>query len=68
MSRESLLILLGILVALSPFLGIPLSLLAWILPVLGLVTLGIGISLRTERTRSARPTTSHEASPSLVSE
>lgn len=68
MSRESLLILLGILVALSPFLGIPLSLLAWILPVLGLVTLGIGISLRTERTRSADATTSHEASPSLVSE
>lgn len=68
MSRESLLILLGVLVALSPFLGIPLSLLAWILPVLGLVTLGIGVSLRAERTRGIRLNSSHETSTSLVSE
>ncbi len=68
MSRESMLILLGILVMLSPFLGLPLSLLAWLLPFLGLVTLGIGISLRTERTRSAKPAiSSHEVPPSLAS-
>ena len=68
MSRESMLILLGILVMLSPFLGLPLSLLAWLLPFLGFVTLGIGISLRTERKRSTSPVaSSHEVPPSLAS-
>ena len=67
MSRESMLILLGILVVLSPFLGLPLSMLAWLLPFLGLVILGIGISLRAERLGSGRKQTTHEVPPSLVS-
>ena len=64
MSRESTLILLGSIVLLSPFAGLPISLLSWLLPVLGLITLGIGISLRAER-RKAAP--SHEASLSTSS-
>ncbi|HEV7121512.1 MAG TPA: hypothetical protein VGN56_01645 [Candidatus Paceibacterota bacterium] len=44
MSRERLLMLLGILVLVSPFVGLPLSLLAWVLPVLGGLVLGIGAS------------------------
>lgn len=46
MTRESFLILLGVLVALSPFLGLPLTWLAVLLPLLGLITLGIGYTLR----------------------
>lgn len=36
--------LLGILVLVSPFVGLPLSLLTWVLPVLGGLTLGVGAS------------------------
>lgn len=51
MSRESALIILGILVAVSPFVGLPLSVLAWILPVLGILTAIIGLALRLRRQR-----------------
>ncbi|MDB5237327.1 MAG: hypothetical protein JWL88_429 [Parcubacteria group bacterium] len=44
MSRDRLLILIGTLVLVSPFVGLPLSILTWILPVLGGLVLGIGIS------------------------
>ncbi len=44
MSRERLLMLLGILVVLSPFVGLPLAILTWILPVLGASVLAIGAS------------------------
>lgn len=57
MSRSSLLILLGILVFLAPFSGLPMSLLIWILPVLGLSIGLIGVSLRPRpvaRTHDAR--------------
>jgi len=57
-----MLIILGVLVALAPFYGIPMSILAFILPVLGLVVAAIGISLRAGRPASARPAPpSHEA-------
>lgn len=50
--------LLGILVALSPFSGLPLAILSWILPVLGLAVLAIGITtesrnLKLQRARSS---------------
>ncbi|MDB5190408.1 MAG: hypothetical protein JWN49_734 [Parcubacteria group bacterium] len=47
MSRESILMILGILVAISPWSGLPLSILAWILPLLGLAITFIGFTLRT---------------------
>lgn len=44
MSRERLLMLLGILILVSPYVGLPLSILAWVLPLLGGIVLGIGAS------------------------
>ena len=41
-----MLMILGGVVILSPFLGLPLSILTWILPVLGLAILAIGFSYR----------------------
>ncbi len=67
MSRESVLSILGVLVLFSPFLGVPLSLLAWILPVLGALVFGIALSLRRDRIRKEqRHTDTHEASSSLA--
>ena len=41
-----MLMILGGIVLLSPFSGLPLSILTWILPVLGLAVLAIGFSYR----------------------
>jgi hypothetical protein len=62
MSRESLLIAIGIVVALSPFLGIPLWLLSIILPLLGLGVVAFAISMRTrtKRVRDLHPAPSYE--------
>jgi uncharacterized membrane protein len=49
MSRESLLVLLGVIIALSPYLGIPVVWLAVILPLLGVAIAVIGASLRARR-------------------
>ena len=54
MSREATLILVGILVAISPFSGLPRSWLAVILPFLGLVTIGIGYAMRHEQVKVKR--------------
>lgn len=48
------LILLGIIIALSPFLGLPLSVLAWVLPALGALVTGMAAFLP-RRSRAARP-------------
>lgn len=49
MSRALILIILGGLVALTPFSGLPMTILSWILPVLGVLVLAIGISFKRER-------------------
>ena len=49
MTRESTLIVLGILVSISLFIGLPLSLLEWVLPLVGLLIVGIGVTLRKKR-------------------
>lgn len=46
MKRESILIVLGIIIMLSPWAGIPLSILRWILLILGLAILFIGFTMR----------------------
>lgn len=46
MSKEGTLVTVGILTALSPFIGLPYSWLAWILPVLGVITLIVGYVIR----------------------
>lgn len=56
MSRESLLIGIGLLVLLSPFLGLPYSWLMVLLPVLGAVVSGVAFTLKTRRATE----TSHE--------
>lgn len=53
-----MLIVLGALTAVAPFSGLPMRILAWILPVLGLAAVAIGVSYRRRQARSAP----HEAS------
>lgn len=45
MNRERILIVIGALVLLSPWSGLPLAWLTWILPVFGLATIAIGFTL-----------------------
>ena len=60
MSREGLLIFLGILIFLIPFSGLPFSWLSWILSLLGIIVGIIGFSLRAKR---ASPPPPHEETP-----
>ena len=53
MTRESLLILLGALLIISPFLGLPYTWLMVIVPVLALCVLIIGMTLRVKRSRAS---------------
>lgn len=53
MSRSFMLITLGALVMLAPFSGLPLLILSYVLPALGLATLAIGISYRRTPARSS---------------
>lgn len=54
MSRESVLLILTIVVILTPFLGLPYSWIMVVIPVLGFAILGIGVTLRIRRTRSKK--------------
>ena len=56
MNRESVLIILGILIAFSPYSGLPLSILAFVLPVLGLLVAAIGMTMRIRRKRALQET------------
>lgn len=60
MSRSLMLMILGGVVLLSPFSGLPLSILTWILPVLGLGVLAIGFSYRERAEKTSNE--HHEAS------
>ena len=46
MSKEGTLVTVGILTAVAPFIGLPYSWLAWILPVLGIITVIVGYVIR----------------------
>ena len=64
MSRESVLLVLAVLVILSPFLGVPYSWLMVLLPILGVLILGIAITLRARRSferKEPEHTENHEA-------
>ncbi|MES2995165.1 MAG: hypothetical protein V4681_03985 [Patescibacteria group bacterium] len=68
MSRESLLIIIGALLMISPFTGLPLSILMWFYLALGLIVALIGVTLRIRRKRRAERTSSiHEASQTVLS-
>lgn len=58
-----MLIILGALVFVAPFSGLPMSILAWILPVSGLALVAIGISYR--RNPPVRPTYEADTHASL---
>ena len=59
MSRESLLVLIGILVVLSPFVGLPLTWLAVLVPVLGGMVALIGVTLVSRKGKKS--ISAHEA-------
>ncbi len=59
MSRESTLILFGVLVALSPFIGLPYIWLMWILPILGILVIVLGVALRAKRSAPREERVSH---------
>lgn len=63
MTRESVLITLGVIIALSPYLGLPLSVLSILLPVLGLIVLVIGVMMRRTGLFSIRHRASERALP-----
>lgn len=56
MSRPTVLIILGILTALTPYSGLPLSILNFVLPLLGLAVIGVGLVERAERKRQTPST------------
>lgn len=64
MSRESILIVIGVLLMVSPFIGLPLSILMWFYLAFGLLIAGIGASLRLRKKRRAP---AHEASHPVLS-
>lgn len=55
MSRESVLLLLGILVAVSPFSGLPVTWLAWLLPIMGAAVFIIGVSFKAQKMLAPLP-------------
>lgn len=60
MSIEALLILLGVLVALSPFLGLPHAWVMGISLILGIAVIAIGVMLRTRKLQSRRIEEHHQ--------
>lgn len=63
MKRENVLIALGILVAVSPYLGVPLSILGFVLPILGLLVIIVGVMIRRTNQLSLRHVASERALP-----
>ncbi len=62
MHRQRMLIILGVLIALAPYLGLPYGWLMFLLPLLGIIVLSLGLSLRIKRRAPlADETPSHEA-------
>lgn len=59
-----MLIILGALVLVAPFSGLPMNILAWILPVFGLALVAIGVSYRRNPPMS-RPTYEADTHASL---
>lgn len=63
MSREPILVCLGVLVLIAPFSGLPLSWLSFILPALGVLIVFIGVTLTLRKNRLS--VISHESSAPL---
>ncbi len=63
MSREGIIMTLGLLTAVSPFIGLPYSWLMWMLPVLGLVSFALALTLRVKRQRARAVPTAPPVNP-----
>ncbi|MFA6415043.1 MAG: hypothetical protein WCV89_03630 [Candidatus Paceibacterota bacterium] len=61
MSRTSTLILLGVLVILAPFSGLPIAIRSLLAVIFGACVLGIGLSIRAQEARNARAQVPAEA-------
>jgi uncharacterized membrane protein YqgA involved in biofilm formation len=55
MSRTSTLILLGVLIILAPFSGLPISIRNLFTVIFGVCVLGIGLSMRAREVRNVQP-------------
>lgn len=56
MSRTSALILLGVLIILAPFSGLPIALRTLLMVIFGTIVLGIGLLLRAHEVKRSEPT------------
>lgn len=65
MSRETTLMLLGVLIVIAPFVGLPLSVLSFVLPVLGFCVALVGILMRIARPSEPRATPHESEEPQL---
>lgn len=71
MSRSSTLILLGLLIVLVPFSGLPIDMRTFLTVALGISVFGIGFALRTQEVRRAQnaamesPASSESAPPTM---
>ena len=67
MSRTSTLILIGILIILTPFSGLPIAIRTLLTVLFGACVSGIGLTLRTHEVRAVKPPVGTPPSPSGVS-
>lgn len=65
MHRESILIALGVLIAVSPYLGLPYAWLMFMLPIFGFIVLAIGLSLQMRRRARVNDSAPNETNPAL---
>lgn len=65
MTKEGLLITLGVLTAVSPFVGLPSSWLAYILPMFGLIAAVVAFFMLRARKAQGAGSVFHEAPPAL---
>ena len=63
MSRDGLLITLGVLTALAPFSGVPFSWLTWFFVLVGILVALVGLLSRARRVNAARASSEREISP-----
>lgn len=69
MSREGIIMVLGVVVILSPFVGLPYAWLFWVLPIIGIAVFALALSLRVRRQRARAVVVtpqSHEQEPSSL--
>lgn len=64
MQKRTVLVVIGIIIALSPFAGLPYSALMWLLPILGIITAVLAYPFRA-RPRAVASDAPHETTPGI---